>query len=86
MPLAKIKDKGQVTIPAQLRAQIGARTGDYFDVNIVDGGVFLRLHATPDAAPTPGVDIGPWIGAGRGLFATPQEVDAFLASERERWT
>jgi hypothetical protein len=26
-----------------------------------------------------------FIGAGRGCFATPEEVDAFIRQERDRW-
>lgn len=32
MPLVRIKDKGQVTLPARLRERRGLRTGDYMDV------------------------------------------------------
>lgn len=32
MPLARVKQKGQVTIPADIRAQAGLNEGDYVEV------------------------------------------------------
>jgi AbrB family looped-hinge helix DNA binding protein len=32
MPLAKVKQKGQVTIPAKLRDEVGLHDGDYVEV------------------------------------------------------
>lgn len=32
MPLAKVKQKGQVTIPADIRAKAGLNEGDYVEV------------------------------------------------------
>ena len=33
MPLAKVKQKGQVTIPAKLRGELGLAEGDYVDIS-----------------------------------------------------
>jgi antitoxin (DNA-binding transcriptional repressor) of toxin-antitoxin stability system len=33
----------------------------------------------------PGPDIGPYIGAARGLFGSPEEVDAYIRRERDEW-
>jgi hypothetical protein len=44
------------------------------------------MLASKRAAPRPThVDIGQWIGAGKGLFESPAEADAFIRAERERW-
>jgi prevent-host-death family protein len=32
-----------------------------------------------------GVDIASYVGRARGLFASPKEVDAFIAAERKSW-
>jgi AbrB family looped-hinge helix DNA binding protein len=32
MPLAKVKQKGQVTIPAEIRAETGLNEGDYVEI------------------------------------------------------
>jgi AbrB family looped-hinge helix DNA binding protein len=48
MPLAKVKQKGQVTIPAKIRGELGLDEGDYVEVTR-EGG---RIVLTPqDIAP-----------------------------------
>jgi AbrB family looped-hinge helix DNA binding protein len=83
----RMKEKGQVTIPANLRAQIHAETGDVFEAVIDDGNIILRPQIISERghAKLKGVDIGKWVGAGKGLFQTPQEAQAFIRAERERW-
>lgn len=91
MPLARMKEKGQLTIPAAVREQIAARKGDVFEVVVVDGDIVLKPRQSksptkPSMKPDrKGVDITRWIGAGKGLFSTPEEADAFIRSERDRW-
>ncbi len=91
MHLVKLKEKGQVTIPAAIRAQIDAHLGDLFEVAVVDGQIVLKpqelvSRAAPPAAETrKGVDISSWIGSGTGSFKTPDEADAFIRSERAQW-
>jgi AbrB family looped-hinge helix DNA binding protein len=89
--LAKMKDKGQVTIPAPLRERIGAATGDMFDVELEGGNIVLRPRqivawdAVSRKAKAKGVDIAKWMGAGKGLFKTPAEADRFIRAGREQW-
>lgn len=92
MPLTKLKDKGQVTIPSAIREEIGARQGDIFEVAIADGSIVLKPQDVVSRSGSrnqphgrTGVDITRWIGSGKGLFETPEEVDAFIRSERARW-
>ena len=87
----RMKDKGQVTIPATVREQIHAVTGDIFEARIEGGNIVLRpqIVAARDDMPSrgkpKGVDIGKWVGAGKGLFKTPAEADAFMRAERDQW-
>ena len=83
----RLKEKGQVTIPAILRAQIHAETGDLFEAIIDDGNIVLRpqvISGRSDTKPL-GADIGKWVGAGKGLFKTPAEAQAFIRAERDQW-
>jgi AbrB family looped-hinge helix DNA binding protein len=88
--LAKLKDKGQITIPATLREQISAVSGDIFDITITDGKIVLvpqdvvtKLHSNKPKAK--GIDITKWIGSAKGAFSSPEDVDAFIRSERDQW-
>jgi AbrB family looped-hinge helix DNA binding protein len=88
MTLVRMKDKGQVTIPATVREMIDAQTGDMFDVAVLDGNIVLRprevVTRQPSTTHKP-IDVSGWIGAGRGLFKTPGEADAFIRAERQQW-
>ena len=88
MALVKMKDKGQVTIPASVRGLIDATTGDVFDVVVRDGNIVFMpqaVMARPAKPARKGIDIGPWIGSGKGMFQSVDEIDAFIRSERDQW-
>ena len=87
MPLVRMKEKGQVTIPAAVREEIAAHKGDMFEVTVVDGAIVLTpQEVVARSKPEPkGVDIAAWIGSGKGQFKTPEDVDAFIRSERGQW-
>ncbi len=90
MAVVRMKDKGQVTIPAAIRNQIAAQTGDVFEADVLDGNIILRpqdivSRRAPKKISRKGADITRWIGAGKGLFKTPEEADAFIHAERARW-
>lgn len=87
----RLKEKGQVTIPSALRAKIDADIGDLFEVALEGGNIVLRpqqisaKQTAKNKSKLKGVDIGKWIGAGKGHFKTPEDVDAFMRDERDQW-
>ena len=90
MTLVKLKEKGQVTIPAAVREQISAHTGDVFEVAVSSGNIILKpqevvARKRVAAKAKKGVDISSWIGAGKGLFHSPEEAADFIRSERASW-
>lgn len=91
MSLVKLKEKGQVTIPASVREKISAHTGDVFEATVSNGAIVLKpldvvvRKKSPTSKRKSGVDISTWIGAGRGLFQSPQEAADFIARERASW-
>jgi AbrB family looped-hinge helix DNA binding protein len=91
MTLVKLKEKGQVTIPAAVRAQISAHKGDMFEVDVANGNIVLKprdivSRKRPTATKVKqGVDISSWIGSGKGLFQSPEEAAEFIRSERTSW-
>jgi AbrB family looped-hinge helix DNA binding protein len=48
MPLARVKQKGQVTIPAKLRGGLGVAEGDYVDISREGSRIVLTLKETID--------------------------------------
>jgi AbrB family looped-hinge helix DNA binding protein len=91
MTLVKLKEKGQVTIPAAVREQISAQKGDVFEVNVTNGNIVLKpkdivsRKRRAGASSKRGVDITSWIGSGKGLFNSPEEAAEFMRSERDAW-
>jgi AbrB family looped-hinge helix DNA binding protein len=89
MTLVKLKEKGQVTIPASVRQQISAHKGDVFEVAVTNGNIVLKpqevVSRKRSAKTKKGVDISPWIGSGKGLFNSPEEAAAFIKLERASW-
>ena len=51
MPLAKLKPKGQVTIPASIRADLGLNEGDYVEVAREDNRIVLTPKVVVDRHP-----------------------------------
>jgi AbrB family looped-hinge helix DNA binding protein len=91
MTLVKLKEKGQLTIPAAVREQISAHKGDVFEVAVTNGNIVLKPQDVisrkqkSNAKSKKGVDIASWIGSGKGLFKSPEEAAAFIKSERASW-
>src|SRR5438067_1358518 len=82
MPLAKVKQKGQVTIPATIREQVGLHEGDYVEVKREGSRIVLipqeiaPRHPEIDAALVEGLAD---IKAGRvsPAFTTAEEIAAW---------
>jgi AbrB family looped-hinge helix DNA binding protein len=91
MSLVKLKEKGQVTIPAAVRAQVGAHKGDVFEVVVSNGNIVLKPQEVISRKlprkeqKRSGVDIGKYIGSAKGLFGGPEEIDAYVRKERGSW-
>ena len=48
MSIVKLKTKGQVTLPSQIREQIGLRTGDILEASVVAGKITLTPKSLVD--------------------------------------
>lgn len=48
MPLVKIKDKYQVTLPAEVRRILDLKVGDYLEVEAIDAAIVLKPKAVID--------------------------------------
>ena len=79
---AKITSKGQVTIPAEVRRDLGVQSGDRIDfVRNAAGRYELAVHGSTfadlrgilrDRVPPGGADIERWIAEARGAMAMPE--------------
>ena len=65
MPLVKVKEKGQVTLPAKIRERHGLSVGDYVEVREEGNRIVLVPQAVahppllpPDRSPTATWDTG----------------------------
>ena len=86
MPLVKIKEKGQLTLPAKIRARHGLAVGDYVEVKEEGSRIVLvpqevvARHPEIDAAIAEGLAD---IAAGRVTpsFTNMKELDAWLETD-----
>ena len=91
MPLTTLKEKGQITLPNTIRKQINATKGDLFDCEVIDGKVVMTQQRLVPAnekkaqSGSKGVDISKYIGFGKGIFGSVEEIDDYIRKERETW-
>ena len=91
MPLATLKTKGQITIPAAVREKIDVTQGDVFDVEVVDGKVVMtpqKLVPKPRKRPqgkSRKNGVGKWLGAAKGVYRSPKDVDDYIRNLRDEW-
>jgi AbrB family looped-hinge helix DNA binding protein len=83
MSIIKLKTKGQVTLPSQIREQVGLRTGDILEASVVAGKIALTPKSIVDKHLEEGLAD---IKAGRtvGPFASADEMIAFLDNRVEK--
>ena len=89
MSLATLKEKGQITVPANIRRQIQAHKGDIFNFEVVNGRVVMtpqmQTGRQPQAKQRKGADIGRYIGSMKGKFGSVEEIDEYIRNERDSW-
>jgi AbrB family looped-hinge helix DNA binding protein len=72
MPLAKVKMKGQVTIPAGIREEVGLREGDYVEVTREGNRVVLTPKDIVDRDPATEAAIAEGLADARAGRVSPQ--------------
>lgn len=90
MEIVRLKDKGQVTIPASIREELNAQLGDFFSIAVQEGAIVLKpqsLAAREREAALPKKPESPssWFGSVKGVYSSMEEVDAFIKAERSQW-
>ena len=82
--LVRVKDKFQVTIPAEVRAVISIQTGDYLEARAFEGGILLRpqrVSDRQDTAPT----ILDFLRRKPSVTRRKSDIDADLNMQRDAW-
>jgi bifunctional DNA-binding transcriptional regulator/antitoxin component of YhaV-PrlF toxin-antitoxin module len=88
MEIVRLKDKGQVTIPAALREELKAQVGDFFAMTLEDDALVMRRQSLAAPAPQrepPKKKPSSWFGSVKGVYSSVEEIDAFIKSERAQW-
>ena len=87
MPLATLKEKGQITLPAAIRKKLDAEKGDIFNFEFVSGKVVMTLQKLVPAKKIGAkkVDISKYIGIAKGTFGSVEEIDEYVRNERASW-
>lgn len=91
MPLATLKEKGQITLPVDIRKAIHADKGDIFNFQVVGDQVVMTLQKVVPAQDgaakkrTKGVDITKYIGSMKGTFGSADDIDEYIRNERASW-
>ncbi len=89
MPLAKLNEKRQITVPIEICNQIHADKGDIFNFEVEGDKIIMTLQklvpATKENSRTKGVDIYKYIGSMKGTFGSVEEIDEYIRNERASW-
>jgi AbrB family looped-hinge helix DNA binding protein len=86
MPLARLKQKGQVTIPASIRHEIGLGEGDYVEITCEESRIVLTPKAIIDRHPAIDAALAEGVADLRGgrlspSFKNMKEFRAWLETE-----
>ncbi len=92
MPYVRVKQKYQVTIPASIREEINLHEGDTLEAKVEDGHIVLipqqmmarETGRKPDDKKAPS-SLASYLGAAKGLYSSPQDVDDYIRNLREEW-
>ena len=83
VPLTTLKEKGQITLPADIRKEIDANKGDIFNIEVIDGNVVMTLQKIIPARKKR--DLSKYIGIAKGSFGSTEEIDAHIRNDRDAW-
>ncbi len=91
MPLAKLKEKRQITVPIEICNQVHADKGDIFNFEVDEDNnkIIMTLQklvpVTKDKARTTSIDISKYIGIAKGTFGSVENIDEYIRNERSSW-
>ena len=82
--VVRVKEKYQVTIPAQLREIVPLHTGDYLEASVYMDGILLRPKRLVDT-PKRKLSILEFLHESRTATRSREEIDTALSADRASW-
>lgn len=80
-----LRDRRQITLPAEVVAAVGLETNGSLEVRVVAGSILLTPTRAAAAAAPPR-SMARFLGAARAAYgATVDEADEIVRRERESW-
>lgn len=78
-----LRDRRQITLPAEVVAAVGLELNDTMQVRVVNGTIVLKPSRLADARPA---SMARFVGAARSAFgSSAEEADALVRQERDAW-
>ena len=86
MSVTKLKEKGQITLPVDIRREINAQKGDMFDVQVDNGKIIMTLQRLVPVSQKPTtIDLSRFVGVANDAFGSVEEIDDTIRKERDSW-
>ncbi len=78
-----LRDRRQITLPADIVSAAGLQTNDTLDISLVNGAIVLVPSHAAKTAPRA---MSRFLGAAQGVYGqTAAEADAHVRAERDAW-
>ncbi len=87
MPLVRVKQKYQVTLPSTVRQEANIQEGDTLEISVEDGNIVLVPQAITDRRDVQKDSILDLIGANKnsGLYKSVEDIDETINELRNEW-
>lgn len=87
MPLVRVKQKYQVTLPTAVREAANIQEGDTLEVSVENGNVVLIPQEISDRKEAQRASILDMIGSNKdsGLYKSTKEIDTTISELRDEW-
>lgn len=83
MPQVRVRDKHQITLPAQIARAANIEMDDILDISYKDGVITLATQQSMDAKKPSLMALS---GSAKGLYgATTEELEQYALTERNAW-
>ena len=83
MSTINLRERRQITLPAEIVAAVGLQTNDALDISVVNGVIQLVPVAGAKKSPPA---MRRFLGAAAGLYGrSAEQADAYVQQQRDSW-